>query len=158
MANGKRAIVLLSLALLVLAVPGCTKRIPSNTDEFSAAKKMVVTFRDGETLTGKFAEGENITYVTFGRVYKAVIEELGPPDIVLTDAYVEHEYDAYEVQRERMEVSELKITDGTTRIVIPRYKIVSVEEVNFDTMGTARAVIFWGFTFLVTWGILNSRF
>jgi len=154
--NGKRLAVL-GTALVALVVSGCAKRIPSTTDEFSAAKTMVVTFRDGETLTGRFAEGEKVTYVTFGRVYRATIEEMGPPDIILTDAYVQEEYDKYEVQRQRMETATFEVTDGNSRIVVPRYKIVDVEEVTFDKLKTARGTVFWGFTTLVLVGILKSR-
>jgi hypothetical protein len=142
---------------LCLFFNGCTKLVTTTTDNFSAASKMKVTFRDGETLTGRFAEGEQVTFVTFGKVYRAVIEDIGPPDIILTDAYVQEEYDAYAVQRERLEGSELHLRDGATRIRIPRYKIVSVEEITFDKWKTAKGTVFWGFTVLVLSTILNAR-
>lgn len=141
----------------VLVVNGCAKLVPSTQDNFSAASKMVVTFRDGETLTGRIAEGEDVTYVTFGRVYRATIEEMNPNDILLADAYVQEEYDRFAIQRDRMERSNLHLRDGTTRIRIPRYKIVSVEEIGFDRMKTARGTVFWGFTSFVLSQILGAR-
>lgn len=153
----KQTMTLGAILAVSLALSGCAKLIPSSTDNFSAASRMVVTFRDGETLTGRFAEGEAVTYVTFGRVYRARIEDVGPPEIVLGNAYVQEEYDQYDVQRARYEDSILKKRDGTTRIVIPRYKIVSVEEIAFDRVKTARNTVFWGFTAFVLAQILSSR-
>ncbi|NNF08062.1 MAG: hypothetical protein HKN21_14965 [Candidatus Eisenbacteria bacterium] len=142
---------------LSMGLTGCAKLISSNEDDFSAAKKMVVTFRDGEQLKGRFAEGEDVTFVTFGRVYRATIEDMGPPNIVLTNAYVQEEYDKFEMQRERMEDSVLKKRDETTQIVIPRYKIRSVEEVTFDQVKTAKLAVFWGFTTFILSSILGAR-
>jgi len=148
---------LAAAAGLCISIAGCAKLIPSSTEQFSAAKKMKVTFRDGETLTGRFAEGELVTFQTFGKVYRAVIEDVGPPDILLKDAYVQEEYDAYSVQRDRLSGSDLYLRDGTTQIRIPRYKIVSVEEITFDKWKTAKNTIFWGFTGFVLATILSAR-
>jgi len=149
---------LIPAAILASSViTGCAKLVPSSVDDFSAATEMVITLRDGETITGRFEEGEKVKYVTFGRVYRATIEEIGPADIILGDAYVQEEYDAYRVQRTRMEGAELYRRDGKTRIRIPRYKIVDVQEVTFDKMKSARATIFWGFTTFVLTRILSAR-
>lgn len=147
----------LVLAASMLVVGGCSKRVPSTEANFSAAANMVVTFRDGEQLIGRMADGEQVTYVTFGRVYRATIQDVGPPDFVLTDAYVQGEYDRFGVQRDRLENAELYIRDQTTEIRIPRYKIVSVEQVQFDKVVSARNAVFWGFTTFILSQILSAR-
>lgn len=153
----KRMLVVAPAAALALACVGCAKQTPSTVEDFSAASKHVVTLRDGETLTGRIAEGEDVTFVTFGRVYRARVEDVGANDIILSGAYVQEEYDRFEVQRDRMEDTELYLRDGTTRIRIPTYKIVDVQEINFDIRRTARSSLFWGFTTFVLSQILSAR-
>lgn len=154
--RGKRLAVP-ALAVIALAIGGCSKLVPSTEDNFSAASNMVVTFRDGEQIHGSLAVGEEVTYVTFGRVYRATVTDVGPPDIVLSNAYVQEEYDQYEIQRDRLEDSTLRLRDGRTEITIPRYKIVSVEEVTFDRVRSAQGTLFWGFTTFVLSQILGAR-
>jgi hypothetical protein len=127
--------------------------------DFGAEKTVLVTLRDGETIKGHIDIGEQVTFTTFGRVYRAEVESIGDNgDIVLADAYLQEEYERYGLQRQRMEGSSLHIRDDTQRISIPAYKIVKVEEVSMDRMKSARAAGFWGFTLFVVARIMNTRF
>ena len=99
-----------------------------------------------------------MTFTTFGRVYRAKVEDMeNAGNIVLSGAYVQEEYERFSLQRERMEGAQLRITDGTDRISIPAYKIVKVEEVTIDKMKSARASAFWSFTFFVVAKIMGAR-
>ena len=143
---------------LALSVPGCTKTIPSNVSEFGADKTMLVRLRDGETLKGKIQEGESVTFTTFGKIYRARVATLDENgNITLDQPFVQEEYNRVAVQRERLEGGALRIEDGTDRISIPAYRILSVEEVGLDRMRTARAAGFWAFTIAVAIGVMSAR-
>lgn len=153
----RAAVVVLAL-LLTGAVSGCTKLVPASVDDFSADKTVVVTLRDGETIKGHIRKGEQVVFTTFGRVYRAQVDDMDEAgNIVLAGAYVQEEYERFSVQRDRMEGAQLRITDATDRISIPAYKIVKVEEVTIDKMKSARASAFWGFTFFVVAKIMGAR-
>ncbi len=157
MHNWRAAVVVLAL-LLTGAVSGCTKLVPASVDDFGANKTVVVTLRDGETIRGHIRRGEAVTFTTFGRVYRARVEDMdNAGNIVLAGAYVQEEYERFSLQRDRMEGAQLRITDGTDRISIPAYKIVKVEEVTIDKMKSARASAFWSFTFFVVAKIMGAR-
>ena len=149
----------LLLALVLCCVlGGCSRLTPSSVGDFGAEKTVLVTLRDGETIKGHIDVGENVIFTTFGRVYRAEVEEIGDNgDMVLTNAYLQEEYEKYDLQRLRMEGSVLQVRDQTNRISIPAYKIVSVEEISMDRMKSARAAGFWGFTFFVVTRILSAR-
>ena len=148
----------LTLIAVTLLLSGCARHISSTTEEFSAAKKMVVTMRDGETLTGRFEIGEQVRYVTFGKVYRGTIEDKGPPNIILKDVYLEAIYDRQDVQRTRLEGSDLKVTDESDRLFIPRHKVLSVEEITMDRQKTTRGFFFWTFTSIILGSIISTRF
>jgi small nuclear ribonucleoprotein (snRNP)-like protein len=155
--NGRAAVVVLAL-LFTGAVSACTRLIPASVADFGADKTVVVTLRDGETIKGHIRKGDPVTFTTFGRVYRAKVEDMDDAgNIVLSGAYVQEEYEQYSLQRERMEGAQLHITDNTKRISIPAYKIVKVEEVTIDKMKSARASAFWSFTFFVVAKILGAR-
>ncbi len=144
-------------SMLVLAAAGCTKLVPASINDFGAEKTVVVTLRDGETIKGHLARGEHVTFTTFGRVYRATVEEADETGIVLSKPYIQEEYERYRIQRERMEGAALHIRDETERITIPAYKIVKVDEVTIDKMKSARAGGFWGFTVFVLAKIMSAR-
>lgn len=152
----RKAVAVAALGL-VLAAGGCTKLIPGSMTDFGADKTVVVTLRDGETIKGHIAKGEQVTFTTFGRVYRAEVAEADEAGIVLSNPYVQEEYERYRIQRERMQGSELHIRDNTERISIPAYKIVKVEEVTIDKMKSTRAGGFWAFTVFVVAKILSAR-
>ncbi len=145
--------------LLAWAAIGCTKLVPGSVDDFrNAEKEVVVTYRDGETIKGHIAKGEPVTFTTFGRVYRAKVQDVDEAgNIVLNDAYVQEEYERYSLQRERMQGASLHIRDRNQTISVPAYKIVRVEEVRVDKMKSARAAGFWAFTFFVVSKILSAR-
>jgi hypothetical protein len=145
-------------ACTALAAVSCTQLTPASVADFGAEKNVLVTLRDGETIKGHIDEGEEVTFVTFGRVYRAKVESVGDDGgITLSRPYLQEEYDRFGIQRQRMEGSVLHIRDETERISIPAYKIVKVEEVSFDRMRSARAAGFWGFAAFVTARILGAR-
>jgi small nuclear ribonucleoprotein (snRNP)-like protein len=145
--------------ILALTAGGCSKLAPATTADFGAEKAVLVTLRDGETIKGHIDVGENVTFTTFGRVYRAEVESVSDNgDIVLSNAYIQEEYERYWLQRQRMENATLRVQDETQRISIPAYKIVKVEEVSMDRMKSARAAGFWGFTMFVVARIMNARF
>lgn len=157
MHNWRVAVVVLAL-LLTGAVSGCTKLVPASVDDFGANKTVVVTLRDGETIKGRIRIGQAVTFTTFGRVYRAKVEDKDDAgNLVLSGAYVQEEYERFSLQRDRMEGAQLRITDGTDRISIPAYKIVKVEEITIDKMKSARASAFWSFTFFVVAKIMGAR-
>ena len=156
---------ILTMVLITIALTGCSKHIPATTDDFSTAKNLVVTLRDGEQVKGKIEDGENVLYVTRGRIYRATVDRVIPgQSVVLRDAYLEEKYDDYETQRRRYETSELRIEDEEAteivdgRITIPYRHIVSVEETTLDKFKSARRFVFWGFTALVGGFILSAAF
>lgn len=152
----RRAVVLLTL-VWVLAAGGCTKLTPGSIDDFGAAKTVLVTLRDGETIKGRISVGAPVVFTTLGRTYHARVEDITAGSITLTRPYLQEQFERYHVQRERMQGGELHIEDGTGRILIPAYKIVKVEQVRFDRMKSARAAGFWGFTFFVVSKIMGAR-
>lgn len=134
------------------------KLTPASTADFGAEKSVLVTLRDGETIKGHIDVGENVIFTTFGRVYRAEVESVSDNgDIVLSNAYVQEEYEQYWLQRERMEDATLRVQDETQRISIPAYKIVKVEEVSMDRGRSAWAAGFWGFTIFVASMIMGTR-
>lgn len=154
----RQSVSVLLAAALLLGATSCSKLTPASVGDFGAEKTVLVTLRDGETIKGHIDIGELVTFTTFGRVYRAEVESIGDNgDIVLTNAYLQEEYEEYWLQRERMEGGTLHIRDNTERISIPAYKIVSVQEVSMDRMKSARAAGFWGFTIFVVSQILNTR-
>lgn len=151
---------MLQAACLIVPIlfTGCAKLLPATLNDLGSAEKVVViTFRDGETLKGRIIENQTVTFQTFGKIYRGEVEEVGDQQIVLKNAYVASEYDRFRVQRERMESGQLKITDESTRIVLPTYRIVKVERQTIDKPKTARYLAFWVFTTSVFAAILNDR-
>jgi small nuclear ribonucleoprotein (snRNP)-like protein len=146
------------IAATVLPLTSCTQLSPASVNDFGALKSLQVTLRDGETIRGRIQEGENVTFTTFGRVYRATVESVDGGNIVLTDVYVQEEYERFRIQRERMESSTLHLKDGTERITIPAYKIVQVEEVSLDRTKSGLAAAFWLFTGFVAAEIMGARF
>ncbi len=148
---------LLALAFTCV-LGGCSQLTPASVGDFGAEKTVLVTLRDGETIKGHIDLGESVIFTTFGRVYRAEVESIGDNgDMVLANAYLQEEYEKYDLQRMRMEGSVLQIHDEIDRISIPAYKIVSVEEISMDRMKSARAAGFWGFTIFVVSRILSAR-
>jgi hypothetical protein len=144
--------------LLPILVTGCARLLPATLSDLGSAEKVVViTFRDGETLRGRIIENQTVVFQTFGKIYRGEVEEVGDQQIVLKNAYVASEYDRFRVQRERMEKGQLKITDESTRIVLPTYRIVKVERQTIDKPKTARYIGFWVFTTSVLAAILGDR-
>jgi len=144
--------------LLPILLTGCARLLPATLSDLGSAEKVVViTFRDGETLRGRIIENQTVVFQTFGKIYRGEVEEVGDQQIVLKNAYVASEYDRFRVQRERMEKGQLKITDESTRIVLPTYRIVKVERQTIDKPKTARYIGFWAFTTSVLAAILSDR-
>jgi hypothetical protein len=132
--------------------------LPATLDDLGSAEKVVlITFRDGETLKGRIVENQTVVFHTFGKVYRGEVEEVGDQQIVIKNAFVSSEYDKFRVQRERMEEGKLRITDQSTRIVLPTYRIVKVERVTVDKPKTVRFMFFWAFSTSVVAAILNER-
>jgi hypothetical protein len=153
-----RLVALLAVVLITATVVGCTKLTPASVDDFGAEKSLLVTLRDGDTIKGHLDVDEWVTFTTFGRVYRAKVEDITDNgDITLHNPYVVEEYEQFQLQRERMSKSVLHISDGTEQIQIPAYKIVKVEESSIDRMKTARASIFWAYTVLVAGLIFNAQ-
>ena len=153
----RNAVCLGCLALL-LVLSGCARLLPATLDDLGSAEKVVlITFRDGETLKGRVVENQTVVFHTFGKIYRGQVEEVGDQQIVLKNAYVSSEYDRFKVQRERMEEGQLRITDQSTRIVLPTYRIVKVERISVDKPKTVRYMAFWTFTTSVLAAILNDR-
>lgn len=145
--------------VFLLPLAGCTKLSPSQVSDFGALKNLQVTLRDGETLRGKIQEGQDVNFTTFGRVYRARVETVDQAgNITLTHLYVQEEYEKYEVQRDRMTDSQLRITDDTQRVSIPAYKIVKVEEITMDRTQSALAAAFWLWTGVIIADIMGARF
>ncbi len=146
------------LALPILFFTSCAKLLPASLKDLGSAEKVVViTFRDGETLRGRIIKDQTVVFQTFGKIYRGEIDEVGENQIVLKNAYVASEYDRFRVQRQRMESGQLKITDQSTRIVLPTYRIVKVERQMIDKPKTVRYMGFWAFTGTVLAAILTDR-
>ena len=69
----------------------------------------------------------------------------------------QEEYEKFELQRQRMESSVLRIEGDTESISIPAYQIVQVEEISMDKARSAWAAGFWGFTVFVAAMIMSTR-
>ena len=150
--------VFLGAVALVLVLTGCAKQLPATLSDLGSADKVVlITFRDGETLKGRIVENQSVVFHTFGKIYRGEVEEVGDQQIVIKNAFVSSEYDKYQVQRERMEEGKLRITDQSTRIVLPTYRIVKVERLAVDKPKTARFMAFWVFSASVFAAILGER-
>lgn len=148
---------LLGLALLA-GLTGCARLTPATMNDLGSADKVVlITFRDGETLKGRVIQNQTVTFQTFGKIYRGEVEKVDDQQIVLKNAYISTEYDRFRVQRERMESGQFKITDESTRIVLPTYRIAKVERVSINKAKTARYMMFWGFAGTVLAGILSAR-
>lgn len=145
--------------VLVALLTGCTRLTPASLEQDigSADKVVLITFRDGETLKGRIIENQTVTFQTFGKIYRGEVERVDDQQIVLKNAYISTEYDRFRVQRERMESGQLRITDQSTRIVLPTYRIARVERVSVDKARTARYGAFWVFTGSVLTAILSAR-
>jgi hypothetical protein len=145
--------------VLVALLTGCTQLTPATIEQDigSADKVVLITFRDGETLKGRIIENQTVTFQTFGKIYRGEVERVDEQQIVLKNAYISTEYDRFRVQRERMESGQLRITDQSTRIVLPTYRIAKVERVSVDKARTARHAAFWAFTGSILTAILSAR-
>lgn len=153
-----RNLLWLGCLALILVVTGCARLLPASMADLGSADKVIkITFRDGETLEGRVLENHAVVFRTFGKIYKGDVESINDDEIVLKNAFVISEYDQYRVQRERMEAGQLKITDQSSRIVLPTYRIVKVERQTIDRSRTARYMAFWTFTASVLAGILTDR-
>ena len=155
--NRRSAAIFAALAAMLI-FPACSQLSPAAISDFGAEKTLLITLRDGETIKGHIDEGEAVTFITFGRVYRAEVESLGDNgDIVLTDLYIQEEYERFALQRQRMEGSILQVRDDTQSISIPAYRIVKVEEVSMNRGRSAWAAGFWGFTIFVTSMVMGTR-
>ncbi len=154
-----RNVLSLGFLAMLLVFSGCARLLPATMNDLGSADKVVlVTFRDGETLKGRILKDQSVTFQTFGKIYRGQVEAVGDQQIVLKNAYIATEYDKYRVQRERMEQGQLRITDESTRIVLPTYRIVKVERLTVDKPRTVRNMAFWTFTASVLAAILHDRF
>lgn len=153
-----RTIVSFGCLAMLLLVSGCARLLPASLEDVHSAEKAVlITFRDGETLKGRIVENHSVVFQTFGKIYRGDVEHVSDQQIVLKNAYIATEYDKFRVQRERMEEGQLRITDESTRIVLPTYRIVKVERLTVDKPKTVRYMAFWTFTASVLAAILHSR-
>ena len=147
-----------AVALCLGAAGGCSQLSPASVADFGAEKTVVVTLRDGETIKGHIDIGEQVTFTSIGRVYRAEVESLSDNgDLVLKNPYLQEEYGSFALQRERMKESVLEVPGGVERIEVPAYKILKVEEISLDRMRSARAAGFWGFTLFVAASVLSAR-
>lgn len=145
-------------AVALVCAAGCSTLSPASVDDFGAEKTLLVTLRDGQTVKGHIDEGESVVFTTFGRVYRAEIQSLSDNgDIVLTNLFIQEEYEKYSVQRQRMESSVLRIEGDTESVSIPAYQIVQVEEISMDKGRSSWSAGFWGFTAFVAAMIMSTR-
>ncbi len=137
---------------------GCTKLVPGSMTDFGADKTVVVTLRDGETIKGHIAKGEQVTFTTFGRVYRAGSSDGGQVRESCSPIPTSRRStSAIASSASGCRAPTLHVRDNTERISIPAYKIVKVEEVTIDKMKSTRAGGFWAFTVFVLAKILSAR-
>ncbi len=146
---------LLSAALLLLAA-GCAKRVPIEGLEFSPEEKVVLTFHDSSSLTGRIDQDEVVLYRTSELLRRGKIESADEAEIVVRNLVTLTENRSHRYERERMRHFGLYVDEeDSDRLVLNREDVLHVERIVTDKSRTLRQVVFWAFGAGV--GLLATR-
>ena len=129
----------------LLALMGCSTRVPLEEPDFSPEEKVVITFDDGTSVTGRIDGGETVIVQSGSDRFRATVEEVDETNIVLGEL-VQLESGNSDFARERMEHFRLYVVEESDdQLVLDRSRILQAERVITDTPRTLRRILFWTF-------------
>jgi hypothetical protein len=136
------------LSAVLVALVGCSAHVPVEGLEFSREEKVVLTFDDGSTVTGRIDNGESVIVVDGESMLKGVVESVDESEIVVADIVTLAD-DSAQYQIERLRSYRLYVDEDDQRLILTRDRILQVDRVVTDRTRTIRQVIFWtaGITF-----------
>ena len=125
---------------------GCAKQIPVPDLQYSPEEKVVLTFQDGTSVTGRMDVGETVVYRKDDASYRASVAVVDETEIELADL-VPMQDGTLRFQQERQRSFRLYVDDDVQddRLLLRRDDILQVEQVVTDKGRTLRRILFWSF-------------
>jgi hypothetical protein len=147
----------LGVCLLAAGVVGCSKRVPVENGAFEAQQKVVLTFKEGRSLSGRIAPGNRVEYrekdaVYWGRVASVDEESIQIEALVLLER--SHDFSAVS---KRLADSRKRITDPVPPVTISRKDMEKVELVRTDAGKSFRKIAFWTYSGALLVLLLGER-
>lgn len=130
------------LAAVVASLVGCSKHVPVEGFDFSREEKVMLTFDDGATVTGRIDNGESVIVASGESTLKGIVESVDESEIVVADIVTLSDQTA-EYQLARLESYRLYVDEDDERLILDRDRILQVDRVVTDKSRTVRQVIFW---------------
>jgi hypothetical protein len=150
-----RHTVLLGLASLMVA--GCTTTAPVPQDQYSRQQRVVMTFKNGDSLRGRIDVGSEVQYASSASIYQAEVSAIDDEKIVLGGTRLLTEPGGA-MERERMVSARVAVTDTLPQqVVLSKSDIQAIEEIRLDVSKTSLRVGFWGYAAVVLGLLLSER-
>ena len=128
-----------------LLLCGCSMRVPVQGADFSPEEKVIVTFDNGSSVTGRIDNGETIEYVTGKESFRGFVESVDEQEIVISDLVALADQSNH-YEKERMQHLRLYVDDvDLDRLILNRDDILQVERITPDRGKTVRRILFWSF-------------
>jgi len=98
------------LVALVASLVGCSKHVPVEGFDFSREEKVMLTFDDGATVTGRIDNGESVIVSSGESTLKGIVESVDESEIVVADIVTLSDQSS-EYQRKRLESYRLYVDE-----------------------------------------------
>jgi hypothetical protein len=129
--------------VLVLLSQGCTKNVPLEDGKFEAQQRVVLTLKDGRTITGHIGPGQHVEYRESNSIYRARVATVGNESIQLDDIILLDQTDSYALVSRRLADARTLVTAAMPPVTVSRADIAKVDEVRFDGGNSIRKSSFW---------------
>ncbi len=131
--------------LLALGVASCAKRVPLPDKNFEAQQKVVLTMKDGRTVSGRIAPGQRVEYRAGDSVYESQVETVTPDSIRLGSLVLIDQSGSYAPVTARMAKARLDISGPIPAVTLSRSDVDKVELLRFDTKRAIKSAGFWAY-------------
>jgi hypothetical protein len=129
--------------VLLLSFGGCTKNVLLEGGKFEAQQKVLLTLKDGRTISGHIGPGQHVEYRDKGSVYRARIATVGNESIQVDDLVLLDQSGSFALVSQRLADAKTRITAPPAPVTFARTDIERVDEIRFDGARSLRRSSFW---------------
>ncbi len=124
---------------------GCAKRVPLEGGKFEAQQKVVLTLKDGRTVSGRIAAGQQVSYRAGDAEYEAKVVSMTEDSIRLGGLLLINREGDYSQIASRLADSRVAIGPALPSVGFARTDVDKVDLIRFDTGRSVRSAGFWAY-------------
>ena len=146
-----------ALIALALIMGGCAKRVPLPNGNFEAPQHVVLTLKDGSTISGHIDPGARVEYRNGASIYRARVTDVTRDSLSLGEIVLVDRTDSYATVSTRLASARVVTEPPIPAVNVARTDISKVDLVKFDGGKTLRRTLFWAYTGALFVLLLGSR-